>query len=355
MGLKGTDDQKTIALSIAKNVAPKSQIRALEFIEGVKNLGKKGFRFYTCNLKMGEDYLINKGIDYSVVYEYRGNISTREDTYKSCQKMVENCVDVIFFVGGDGTARDIFSVVGNKIPLIGIPSGVKMYSGIFCVTLSSSIKMFADFLNGEYELGEAEIIDHNETDYRMDKFEPKIYGYALTLSKLDNIQGTKDGLSDNDWECQRRIVKYFLEKLLEEDTYYILGPGTTVKAILKELKQPYTLLGVDILYNRTVIAKDVNEEQILDIIKDQRAKIVVSPLGGQGIILGRGNQQISSKVLKKVGKGGLIVLATERKLASIKRGYLIADIDDAEVRKLFQGYIRVLVDYNIEKVLRLVC
>ncbi len=303
---------------------------------------------------MGEDYLINKGIDYNVIYKYKGNISTREDTNKSCQKMLENGVEAIFFVGGDGTARDIFNVVRNKVPLIGIPSGVKMYSGIFCVTLSSSIRMFADFLNGEYELDEVEIIDVDETDYRLNKFKPKIYGYALTLSKLENIQGTKNGLSNIDWEYQKRIVKYFLEKM-EEDTYYILGPGTTVKAILKELKQPSTLLGVDILYNKTVVGRDVNEEQILDIIKGKKAKIVVSPLGGQGIILGRGNQQISSKILKEVGKNGLIVLATERKLASIKRGYLVADIDDVVVRKLFQGYVRVLVDYNTEKVLKLVC
>ena len=303
---------------------------------------------------MGEEYLLNKGIDFKVIYEYQTKLSTVKDTENLCEKLIENQVDIIFFVGGDGTARDVFRVVRGMLPLIGIPAGVKMYSGIFCTTISTSIKMFSDFINGNYELGEEEIIDVDEESYREDRLDLKIYGYALTLKRYDNLQGSKQESHSQDKDNQERIAKYFIEKM-EKDTYYILGPGTTVKAIPRLLNEPNTLFGVDILFNGKIIALDVNEELIIKITEEKKVKVVVSPLGGQGIIFGRGNQQISSKVIKMVGKENLMLLATEEKLRDMRRSYIIGDFDDIEIRKMLSGYVRVLVDYNTEKVLKLIC
>jgi predicted polyphosphate/ATP-dependent NAD kinase len=186
----------------------------------------------------------------------------------------------------------------------------------------------------------------------MDKLYLKVYGYALTFEDNENIQGSKQESTDQDIDNQERIAKYFIENI-ENGTYYILGPGLTVKAIPRILNQPYTLLGVDILLDRSVIKLDLNEEQVIDVIKNKRAKIVVSPLGGQGVIFGRGNQQISSKILRMVGKENIVILSTERKLASIKRSYLIADVNDYETKQILKGYFRILVDYNVEKVFRI--
>lgn len=354
MGLKGTDNQKIVELAFAKKVPLKAQIRAFEFIEGIRKLGRSDLCFYTSNSKMGEDYLLNKGMYYKVIYEYQTKLSTIKDTENSCGKLIENKVDIIFFVGGDGTARDIFRVVRNMLPLIGIPAGVKMYSGVFCTTISTSIKMFLDFLNGNYQLGEEEIIDVDEENYRKDRFNLKIYGSALTLKRYDNLQGSKQETYSQDKDNQERIAKYFIEKM-EKDTYYILGPGTTVKTIPRLLNESSTLFGVDILLNGKIIALDVNEELTLKITEEKKAKVVVSPLGRQGIIFGRGNQQISSNVIKMVGKENLVFLATERKLEDMRRNYLIGDLDDIEIRKMISGYVRVLVDYNTEKILKLIC
>ncbi len=330
-----------------------AQKRAFEFAEKIATLRKNDFFFYTSNSKMGEDYLRNKGINFEVAYEYKGKFSTSRDTEKLCEKLMTVRVEAIFFVGGDGTACDIFRVIGNKVPLIGIPAGVKMYSGIFCTTVNTSVKALSNFLEGSYELCEEEIIDINEEDYRKDEFNLKVYGYASTLKESENIQGSKSDYYGQDKDNQERIAKYFTENM-EKETYYILGPGTTVKAIPKMLNQPYTLLGVDILLEGKVIARDVDEKHILNITKGRNVKLVLSPLGGQGIILGRGNQQISSKVLRRIKRHDLILLATEKKLKGLRRNYLIADIDDSFVRKIFGGYVRVLVDYNIERVLKLI-
>lgn len=312
MRLKGTDNLRIIELALAKKVPPKAQERALEFIEGITKCGKKDFCFYTSNSKMGEDYLLNKGINFEITYEYKGKLSTSKDTKMFCEKLVNDNVEAIFFVGGDGTACDIFQIIGKRIPIIGIPAGVKMYSGIFCTATNTSVKTFSNFLRGSCELCEEEIIDINEEDYREDKFNLKVYGYALTLKEPENIQGSKSNDYSQDRYNQERIAKYFIENMKRE-TYYILGPGTTVKAIPKMLNQPYTLLGVDILFDGKVIALDVNEKNILNTIDGKKVKLILSPLGGQGIILGRGNQQISSKVLKTIKKRDLILLATEKK------------------------------------------
>lgn len=354
MGLKGTDDQGIIELAIAEKVPPRAQERAFEFIGRIARLGRKDFCFYTSNSKMGEDYLRNKGINFKVIYEYEGKFSTSKDTEKLCEKLVTVGVEAIFFVGGDGTARDIFQIVGNEIPLIGVPAGVKMYSGIFCTTVNTSIKTFSNFLEGFYKLREEEIIDINEEEYRKDEFNLKIYGYALTLNESENIQGSKSDNYNEDKDNQERIAKYFVENMNKE-TYYVLGPGTTVKEISKMLNQPFTLLGVDILLDGKAIALDVNEDRILNLIDKKKVKLVLSPLGRQGIILGRGNQQISSKVLRKIKTQNIILIATEKKLKDLRRNYLIADIDDYFVRKKLGGYVRILVDYNIEKVLKLIC
>jgi predicted polyphosphate/ATP-dependent NAD kinase len=354
LGLKGTDNHKIIELAQAEKVSPRAQERAFKFIEGITKLGRKDFCFYTSNSKMGEDYLLNKGITFEVIYEYKGKLSTSKDTEMFCEKLVNDKVEAIFFVGGDGTACDIFRIIENRTPIIGIPAGVKMYSGIFCTTINTSVKIFSNFLGDSYELSEEEIIDMNEEDYRKDRFNLKVYGYALTLRESESIQGSKSDYYNQDEDNQEGIAKYFIENM-ERDAYYILGPGTTVKAIPKMFNQPYTLLGVDILLDNQVIALDVNEKDILNIIDGKKAKLILSPLGGQGIILGRGNQQISSKVLRTIKKSDLILLSTEKKINELRRNYLIADVDDDFVKKTLSGYVRVLIDYNVEKVLRLIC
>ena len=124
--------------------------------------------------------------------------------------------------------------------------------------------------------------------------------------------------------------------------------------VAKELEFEKTLLGVDICRNKKLIAKDVNESEILQIISSNKAKIVVSPIGNQGIILGRGNLQISPKVIRNAGKENIIVIATRYKLTSLPRAFLRVDTRDMELDETFKNsYIRVIVDYNEIRIVKI--
>ncbi|MHA1688982.1 MAG: ATP-NAD kinase family protein, partial [Promethearchaeota archaeon] len=145
---------------------------------------------------------------------------------------------------------------------------------------------------------------------------------------------------------QERIAKMIV-KSLEDDAYYLLGPGTTTKAITDELQQEKTLLGVDLMLNRKIVAKDLNEKQILEYLKEgKNVKIILSPIGKQGFILGRGNLQFSPTVLKKIGPKNLIIISTKYKLSTIKDGVLRVDTRDPQLDEEFKGFYRVIVDQD---------
>ncbi len=160
-------------------------------------------------------------------------------------------------------------------------------------------------------------------------------------------------LTIDEHDNQEMIAKYIIETM-EQNVYYILGPGTTVRAIAEVLGFDKTLLGVDICLNQQLIAKDVNETQILQIISGKKAKIVVSPIGNQGFMLGRGSLQISPQVIREVGKEDIIVIATRYKLSSIPQGFLRVDTRDNELDTMLKNsYIRVIVDYNEIRILKI--
>jgi len=145
---------------------------------------------------------------------------------------------------------------------------------------------------------------------------------------------------------------------MEGALYYILGPGTTTKAITDRLKTTKTLLGVDVIQGGRNVASDVNEEQLLRLIDGTKGKkwmIIVSPIGQQGFIFGRGNQQISPRIIRKVGAENIKIIATRNKLSSIPAGKaLLVDTDDEEVNKMLSGYRRVIIGYKEEVVAKVV-
>lgn len=342
VGLKGTDGEAYLK-AIERGARPIAPRRALEFLESVLS---NNFYIVAAAGKMGEDLVRSskhKGRLIRVIGT-RKELTTRSDTIEAAREMMGQA-DIIVFVGGDGTARDIYEAVGSRIPVIGVPSGVKMYSGVFAVNPFAAAKLLDRYIQGETILKEKEVLDIDEEAYRQDRLSIKLYGYLLVPVDQSLVQSTKTIYIGVDEEISKDSIAEYITETLDPNIPYILGPGSTVKTICKKLGIECTLLGVDVLYRGKVVVKDAWEKDLLQVLNNHdQVKIIISPIGGQGFLFGRGNQQISSRVLSKVRKEDIIVVSTEHKLRDIK--CLMIDLDDPVLVSKFSGYYKVLVDYN---------
>ncbi|WP_317136358.1 ATP-NAD kinase family protein [Methanochimaera problematica] len=334
VALKGTDGQYERALELGAE--PVAEKKAAEF---VRALDLSEIMFFTAGGLMGEGLLKSTGTArYKVVFN-PNNPTSAEDTKKACLMMLKAGVEMIVFCGGDGTARDVVSATGDKVPLLGIPSGVKMFSGIFALTPKTG----ADIVNRFPDLSivKTEVMDIDEEEYRKGRLKTVIFAEAKVPLIPQKSQGGKWVSSGSD-ERNRKEIGRFLAEILSDDTLYLIGAGTTAKSILDELGlSGYTLLGIDALFSGRLIGRDLSERDILKLLEGhKKAKIIISPIGAQGFILGRGNQQFSPEVLRKTGTENIIIAATNAKLMMTKE--LFIDTGDMDLNRSFPDSVQVI-------------
>ncbi|HHY37983.1 MAG TPA: ATP-NAD kinase family protein [Clostridia bacterium] len=350
VGLKGSDGREALRKARELGGKPESPKRAKEALLRMASI-KHELDILTYPHEMGEDEARECGFEPIVIGSIKKGETTSEDTKSAARDMAEARVDALLFAGGDGTARDIYDAIGGRLPVIGIPAGVKIHSAVFAINAQSAGDLVMMFLREPAELWEAEVMDVDEEAFRRGLLSTKLYGY-LKIPYQDRLfQGPKRGSIAGERSSMNGIAEYFAEEI-EDDYLYIVGPGTTTRAIHERLGLPKTLLGVDVIRDRQIVASDVNENQILRLVCDKKAKILVTPIGGQGFIFGRGNQQISPDVIKKVGKEHVIVVATGHKMASLGGRPLLVDTGDDETDDMLSGYIRVITGYRQELVYR---
>ena len=265
--------------------------------------------------------------------------------------MVQHGLDLLIFCGGDGTARDVLDAVDQEVPVLGVPTGVKMHSAVFAVNPRAAARVAMGFLSGELPVREAEVMDVDEEAFRAGRLSARLYGYMLVPYEPELVQGTKvaSPATADEEENKLAIARQVVEEM-EPGVIYVVGPGTTTKPILELLGLEKTLLGVDVICDGRLLAKDANEAQILRLVRGRKAKIIVTPIGGQGFIFGRGNQQISPEVIRAVGLDNIIVVATKSKLRGLRA--LRVDTGDPELDEALRGYMRVVADYGEEVVMR---
>ncbi len=352
VGLKGTDGEEILKKAIELGAQPVAPQRAKEVLKNLLRL-KKQLKLITYPHEMGENEAISVSFSPLVIGNITPGQTTAEDTKRAAKDMKKLKVELIVFCGGDGTACDIYEAIGDSIPVIGVPTGVKMHSAVFAVNPKAAAEVVIKFLTEGLPLRRAEVMDIDEEAFRAGILSAKLKGYLLVPYEPELIQGVKTSspLTDEEEENKVAIARYIVENM-DPDTFYILGPGTTTKAIADLLGVEKTLLGVDVIKNGKTIAKDVGEKEILKIIDEHKSKIIITPIGNQGFIFGRGNQQISPRVIRKVGIKNIIVIATKYKLSTIK--YLRVDTGDEHLDKELKGYIRVVTDYNEEKIVKVV-
>jgi predicted polyphosphate/ATP-dependent NAD kinase len=355
VGLKGTDDVAEEARRRgAKPVAPE---RAQQFLKSfLKDAPMaKQVHWLTCPAPMGAEALKRAGVPHDVLPMRVGKPTTAADTREAVRHFVAQRVSLIIFVGGDGTARDILDGLrdAREVLVLGIPAGVKMYSGIFAFSPEAAAAVAASWLEGETQTDAFEVMDVDEQAVRADRLAVRLYGYLHGPLVPTRMQGGKALTPDtvDEQENQQAVARTIVENLVPGD-WYILGPGSTVRAVADELGVSKTLLGVD-LYRSGHIVQDVNEQRLLDEVTDfLHAWIVVSPIGNQGILFGRGNQQISPAIIRRIPPEQLLVIATHSKVAGFAERGLHVDTGDPEVDRLLTGYVRVLVDYRTWRMIK---
>jgi predicted polyphosphate/ATP-dependent NAD kinase len=349
VGLKGTDN--ILKMAIDRGAEPVAPRRAADFLLKLKEFeADTKISVLTCPGVMGEKEAEKAGFNVQVLHMRIGTQTTAADTKKAVRLLTAARADLIVFVGGDGTAKDIMDAMQgaiDQIPVLGVPSGVKMYSGIFAVSPSDAADVVLAFAQNQAETTEFEIMDADEEAIRNDVFAVKLHGLMKGPFLPAHVQGSKQISPEtiDEKDNQTATAKFIIEEMQQSGTY-ILGPGTTVKRVTEMLGIDKTVLGVDI-YKEGKVILDVDEKKILEEIDDWHSTwIILSPIGHQGILLGRGNQQISPKIIKLVGKDRIIVAATKNKLQSIEGEVLRVDTGDAQVDIMLRGFIRVVTDYK---------
>ena len=340
VGLKGTDGATTYRKALEMGAVPRAAPRAVEALRELGRLG--GLEVITYPGSMGEDEALQAGLSPMVVGSVSAGDTSAEDTRRAAVEMAEHSVDLILFAGGDGTARDICGAVGDCIPALGIPAGVKMYSGVYATTPLTAGRAAAQFLAGEVpHTRMGEVMDIDEEAFRQGNVQAQLYGYLQVPDDMSHVQVTKSPSHADEGEDILSIAGEVVDSM-RDGWLYILGPGTTTKGIAGVLGVPKTLLGVDVVLDGKLVASDVTERQLLELLDSGRsAKIVVTAIGGQGHIFGRGNQQIGADVIRRVGTDNITVVATRRKLGSLNRRPLMVDTGSREIDQELSGYIMV--------------
>lgn len=351
VGLKGTDGEM-YQKALEMGADPVTPSRTQTFMEHLKNKGE--IHLLAGPGSMGAEYLQDTNLDFETLGDIPPETSP-EDTKRIARQMVEKGAELLVFVGGDGTARDIYDAIGTEIPVVAVPAGVKMYSGAFALNPRAAAEMVDAFLQGA-DVVEEEVLDIDEESFREDRLESRLYGYLLVPEVRDKIQPGKvaSNVNPSTKVVKRSIAAYIVETQLDPTTLYLLGPGTTVRAIADELELPKTLLGIDAVYNQELVGEDINEEEILALFQSYpKRALIVTPIGGNGFIFGRGNKQFTPKVLKQVGREHIQVVATRDKLSDLD--CLRVDTGDPDVDQMLSGYLKVIVDYREGKVMKVSC
>jgi predicted polyphosphate/ATP-dependent NAD kinase len=300
---------------------------------------------------MGEKEARARGFEPLVVGKV-GTPTTAADTRAVAAELADCGIDLLLFVGGDGTAVDVLAAVGTRVPVLGVPAGVKMHSACFAVSPGSAGEAARRYLeSGARRTVETEVMDVDEEALRAGLVSARLHGYLRTPEDRSRIQSAKSRSGAGERLAQEEIARYLADELLG-DRLWLVGPGTTTRVLFDVLDLPKTLLGVDAVRAGELVASDGDEGQLLELVSEPGAGVILTPVGGQGFLLGRGNQQLSARVVERVGRDGILVCATDTKLAALGGRPLLVETGDSDLDELLSGYTRVVTGYGREVVYR---
>jgi predicted polyphosphate/ATP-dependent NAD kinase len=367
VGLKGSDGAEVLRAALERGAvrdAPRRARLALERLARVRD----HVEVVSWPAEMGEDEARAAGFEPRVIGSLDGRrsyvlneldrtgeqphiacddfvLTTPADTEQAARDLLAAGVDLILFAGGDGTARNICDAVGDRVPVIGVPAGVKIHSAVYATTPAAAGDVAALYLHERptgVQLREGEVMDIDEEAFRENRVSAHLYGFMTVPYARGLTQSAKAGGVAGEERALNDIATEVIAGM-EPGALYILGPGTTTRTVMQRLGLPKTLLGVDAVRDGELAGADLTEDGLLALVAAATAAhVVVTVIGGQGHIFGRGNQQISPAVIRAVGAGHITVIATQTKLLSLEGRPLLVDTGDPVLDERLSGYARVI-------------
>lgn len=344
VALKGSDGDNTAALAKSLGAVAKSNDRAKVALAMLEDR-LESVDIVTVSGDMGQSLCQQLGYPHQVVYQ--ASTPTRgQDTEAAAKLMSELKLDLILFAGGDGTARNICAAVAEQTTVLGVPAGCKIHSGVYAITPKAAGRVLQMLVDGDLvTLADADVMDIDEVQFRQGVVRAKRYGELTVPSELRFVQAVKMGGKESDELVLADIAAHVIAEM-EPDETYVMGSGSTVAFVMEEMGLANTLLGVDVIQDQELVLSDAKANELLAFVNKGKCKLVITLIGGQGHIFGRGNQQLSSAFIKAIGKENIILVASKTKLQALNGRPLICDTGDVELDQALSGHIKVITGYK---------
>ncbi len=347
VGLKGSDGEVIRTEALARGAEQRAPVRMQRTLHLIREFSDQ-VQVICFAGEMGEIAAKNTGFSTHVLGAAQTIPSEAGDTCAAAEALIDAQVDLILFAGGDGTARLIADVVGNALPVLGVPSGVKMHSGVYAISPEAAGEILKQLLTGQLvNIAERDVKDIDEDAFRNGQVRARFYGTLLVPEDSQYLQQVKNVGTERDELAQLDVAQEMMDQL-QPDTLYLVGPGSTTHIFLQQLGLEGSLLGVDLLLDNKLIAVDVSASQIQQQLDSFRGaiKMIITAIGGQGHILGRGNQQFTPAILRRVGKDNIHIIAARGKILALAGRPLLVDTNDPQLDQQFGGYRPVITGYR---------
>jgi predicted polyphosphate/ATP-dependent NAD kinase len=360
LGLKGSDGQAELARS--KGAEDRSGPRLesmLEHFSRIHRAESSQIEWITSTGRMGTEW-IPVELDFgtiSEVHQSPGKTSA-SDTQDAVARLLENGIDLLVYSGGDGTTRDIVSSLSDsetpELPVIGVPSGVKMHSGCFASSPKAAAEVLSAWIQGDLLVSSTEVLDLDEELYRKGKWVVRLYAEAFSPNSPRWMQGSKELIqTESEEEIIIGLSNHIEESIVDEGHLVIWGSGGTLREIGGNIGFELTTLGIDATIGSEKVGTDLAESGIIEILDshDGPVTLLLSPMGGQGFLIGRGNLQLSPSVLSSIGIDNILGVVTPAKLLTVRALRIETGDDSLDQEFASKRYMKVLQGYRTTRIL----
>ena len=359
LGLKGSDGQAELARSMGAEDRSGPRMRAmLEHFSSIHRAGFEDISWVTSEGRMGTEWFPEAEIGSISTVHSSSRGTSAADTQDAVNSLLESEIDLLVYAGGDGTTRDVVAALDSaespETPVIGVPTGVKMHSGCFAASPKAAAEALSSWLIGDLLLASTEVLDLDEDLYRQGKWVVRLYAEAMTPSSPRWMQGSKQRIeASGEEDTTEGLADHIREMLVSDDRMLIWGSGGTLRKIAEMNEFEPTNLGIDATIGNEQVGTDLSESDLLELLSehDGPTTLLLSPMGGQGFLIGRGNLQLSPQVLRLIGIGNILGVVTPAKLLSVRRLRIETGEPDLDADFAAMRYMKVLQGYRTTRVL----